>query len=591
MSYRAFKRLLGETSLERKCRFLFGGFILLLISSSFYFYAYQTEHLAYEQVPTTCRLLVNQVVDHILLTVCKPGGPKGPPPVSPDTSRALADFRKQWEKTWPRALQDYRYRLILPNATKAENKPDDPYSNNQLQEFLNNPEKNEENKLFLSRSLNHYYAAVRASNACLGCHGVRQAGLKENDLIAMIQIDVDIPFDSIEKQLHINRAILISTAFITAFLSMVGSYLIVRYVIVKPVKHLKEVSDAISSGELNVRSDIQTGDEFEDLSHAFNRMLRNLVSMQDRLKRVNTDLDRKVDELAQANLALFESNRLKSDFLAKMSHELRTPLNSILGFSDLLLNSQGIVDKHHRWAGNIRGSGDQLLTLINDILDLAKIEAGKMEISIAEFKLDDVVEGIFTMARPLAEKKNIDLRSALAPGIRALRQDRRKFQQILANLISNAIKFTPEGGRVTLKAEPDGNNLRVTVNDTGVGIAPEEQEMVFEKFRQAGGTLTREHAGTGLGLSIVRELTKLLGGEVSLQSEVGRGSTFTVVLPFELSAEPRLEIDLSYGVVDLSKARRVDTAVPEPLVPEESGNAPGGLGGPVPDFPPHPSRE
>src|SRR5207247_2976541 len=128
---------------------------------------------------------------------------------------------------------------------------------------------------------------------------------------------------------------------------MGGSYVIVRYVIVKPVKHLKEVADAISSGALNVRSEIQTGDEFEDLSHAFNRMLRNLVAMQDRLRKVNNDLDRKVDELAQANMALYESNRLKGDFLATMSHELRTPLNSILGFSEVLLGSQPLSDKQH----------------------------------------------------------------------------------------------------------------------------------------------------------------------------------------------------------------------------------------------------
>src|SRR5204862_3976189 len=128
-----------------------------------------------------------------------------------------------------------------------------------------------------------------------------------------------------------------SVAFVTALLIMGGSYVIVRYVIVKPVKHLKEVSDAISAGELNVRSEIQTGDEFEDLSHAFNRMLRNLVSMQDRLRKVNGDLDRKGDALAQANLALYETNQLKRDYLATMSHALRTPLNSILGFSDILL--------------------------------------------------------------------------------------------------------------------------------------------------------------------------------------------------------------------------------------------------------------
>ena len=574
MSYRAFKRLLGETSLERKCRFLFGGFILLLISGSFSLYAYQTEHLAYEQIPTTCRLLVSQIVDHLLTSVCKTVGVDGKPvdgalPVAPDTARALADFRRQWEKNWPRALKEYRYRLITPNATKAENKPDDPYGHEQLNEFINNPERNEENKLFLSRSVNHYYAAIRASKSCMACHTQLQGAIKENDLLAMIQIDVDIPIDSIEKQVHINRAILISNALITALLIMGGSYLIVRYVIVKPVKHLKEVSDAISAGELNVRSEIQTGDEFEDLSHAFNRMLRNLVSMQDRLKKVNTNLDRKVDELAHANLALFESNKLKSDFLATMSHELRTPLNSILGFSDLLINTQNFTEKHIRWAGNIRSSGEQLLSLINEILDLAKIEAGKMEVSITEFRFDDVSEGLLTMTRPLAEKKNIDLQSVIPEDIKNLRQDRVKLRQILANLLSNAVKFTPEGGKVVLKVEQEGKNHIMTVSDTGVGIAPEEQELVFEKFRQAGNTLTREHDGTGLGLSIVRELTKLLGGEVSLQSELGKGSTFTVVIPIELSTEPRLEVDLYYGSVDFSKAKRV-----EPQLEDE-----GSLGG------------
>src|SRR6185312_14919101 len=198
----------------------------------------------------------------------------------------------------------------------------------------------------------------------------------------------------------------------TTFLIMLGSYLIVRYVIVKPVKHLKEVSDAISAGELNVRSEIQTGDEFEDLSHAFNRMLRNLVAMQDRLRKVNADLDRKVDELAQANLALYESNQLKSDFLATMSHELRTPLNSILGFSDVL-NGDALNEKQLKWVKNIKTSGEQLLALINDILDLAKIEAGKMDVRVSELSIYDVCEGMMTMFRPLAEKKKIDLRIGL----------------------------------------------------------------------------------------------------------------------------------------------------------------------------------
>src|SRR5438128_2435663 len=200
---------------------------------------------------------------------------------------------------------------------------------------------------------------------------------------------------------------------------------------------------------------IQTGDEFEDLSHAFNRMLRNLVSMQDRLRKVNSDLDLKVDELAQANMALYESNRLKSDFLATMSHELRTPLNSILGFSEVLLSSNQLSDKQQRWVHNIQTSGDQLLNLINDILDLAKIEAGKMQVRLEEFSVHDVYEGLLNMFRPLAERKNIDLRGQVDPDIRLLRQDHSKLQQIQSNLLSNAITFTPEGGRVLLKAESD----------------------------------------------------------------------------------------------------------------------------------------
>jgi signal transduction histidine kinase len=382
------------------------------------------------------------------------------------------------------------------------------------------------------------------------------ADIHPNYLIGVANIGM--PTEAIERGIHQNRARLITTALVTVILIMSGSLLIVRYIIVKPVKHLKEVSDAISAGELNVRSEIQTGDEFEDLSHAFNRMLRNLVSMQDRLRKVNTDLDLKVDELAQANLALYESNRLKSDFLATMSHELRTPLNSILGFSDVLLSGSDLNDKQQRWIYNIRSSGDQLLGLINDILDLAKIEAGKMQIRVEEFSLHDVAEGLLSMFRPMAEKKNIDLRAQIAPDIGVLRQDAGKLQQILSNLLSNAIKFTPEGGRVVLRADAEPPNLALTVADTGVGIAPEDQELVFEKFRQAATPLTREHAGTGLGLSIVRELSKLLGGEVTLESELGRGSKFTVRLPLALSQEPRLEFALANQGIDLSKAQRVE---------------------------------
>ena len=621
MSYRAFKRLLGETSLERKCRFLFGGFILLLITASFWLYARQTEHLTYDQLPMTCRLLVNHVVARQIATTCcqrEPddpfgrhrgalgaalaGAPVGPlhlapavllkpsEPLEVQRNRAMDEFRAAWERDRLKELKGCDVTFLTPGATRSQNKPESDYDRERLKEFAVNTGRSEDSQLLLPVNRYHYYGAIRATRTCLECHQ-REGSLKEGDLIAVVKIS--LPTEPIENGIHINRAVLLCTALATALIIMGSSWLIVRYVIVKPVKHLKEVSDAISAGELNVRSEIQTGDEFEDLSHAFNRMLRNLVAMQDRLRKVNGDLDRKVDELAQANLALFESNQLKSDFLATMSHELRTPLNSILGFSDVLIGGDTLSDKQQRWVGNIKSSGERLLALINDILDLAKIEAGKMQVRVSEFSIYDICEGMLTMFRPLAEKKNIDLRGPFEAGVPLLRQDAGKIQQILSNLLSNAIKFTPEGGRVILRAsvvpvprgeergrgldrdllrlpglhepaETPPREILLVVSDTGVGITPEEQELVFEKFRQGANPLTREHAGTGLGLSITRELTRLLGGEVTLHSELGRGSTFTVRLPLQLSAEPRLEFDLVRESIDLSKAQRIDARLYAP---------------------------
>jgi signal transduction histidine kinase len=242
---------------------------------------------------------------------------------------------------------------------------------------------------------------------------------------------------------------------------------------------------------------------------------------------------------------LFENNRLKSEFLSTMSHELRTPLNSIIGFSETLLAADNLTEKQHRYVSHIMTSGQRLLALINDILDLAKLEAGKMRLHPETLSLAALCEHAVAMFRPQAEKKNIDLRIQIDPHAPPIRQDAGKIHQILANLLSNAIKFTPEGGRVTLKAETDGRDLVLTVSDTGVGIAPEEQELIFDKFRQAAHPMTREQGGTGLGLSIVRELARLLQGDVTLRSELGRGSTFTVRVTAQLTDEPLSEFELA----------------------------------------------
>jgi len=415
-----------------------------------------------------------------------------------------------------------------------------------------------------------YLEAVRLKQDCMACHSTIKSQTvktptfnKVGDLIAAVR--VSIPLDRTNKAVQSNRTILITMAIVTAIAGMVLSYVIVRYIIVKPVKHLKDVTEAVSSGNLDVRADIQTRDEFEELSHAFNRMLRNLVAMQEELRGLNRQLDKKVDELAQANMALFEMNRLKSDFLATMSHELRTPLNSIIGFSEVLSSNERLSEKERRYAANIQTSGKMLLGLINDILDLAKIESGKMELHLEEFSIRDVVEGLLTMARPIAEKKSIELDVVIDPDVPVIYQDAGKLQQILYNLMSNAIKFTPEGGRVIVSADTTETDLVLAVEDTGVGIAPEDRERIFEKFRQGasglvGGetTLTRQYSGSGLGLSIVRELCHILGGEISLESTLGKGSTFIIRLPLRAQTGQQFRVPLSDERIDLSKARKID---------------------------------
>ncbi len=541
MSYRALKRLLGETSLERKCRWYLGVGVLALMFASFYVYARQTEGLAYGQLTHTGRALVSPIVARLH--------------VQGNMLQAMDKFQEQTEEKWPEKLKGYKHQLIKPNAAtaKPENQPP-PEDLSILAAFKLDPGLQEQDRAVPEKREYLYYAAVRAGKSCVACHssaanyekhGGQASGadptLQAGDLMAVVSVKLST--ELIESGFDTNRAVLVAFAVGTTILILAGSYAVIRYVIVKPLKHLKRVADAVAAGRLNVRSEIQTADEFEDLSDAFNRMLRNLTNMQDRNRGLIGDLDRKVDELARLNMALFESNRLKGDFLSTMSHELRTPLNAIIGFSEVLLSADNLSEKQHRYAANIMGGGQQLLALINDILELAKMEAGRMRLHPATLKPLDVCEQVAAMFRPAGDKKAVELRVSVPAGTPEVRQDAGKLAQILSNLVSNAIKFTPEGGRVTLSAAVTGERLKLTVTDTGVGIAPEEQELVFDKFRQASNPLTREQGGTGLGLSIVRELAKLLDGDVSLESDLGRGSAFTVTVAARLRDEVAFAFD------------------------------------------------
>lgn len=379
-----------------------------------------------------------------------------------------------------------------------------------------------------------------------------------------ISLDDKLTQDTLTR----SRAILISVAIGTVVICVAFLWAIVRYVIVKPLAHLRDVTEEVSQGRMDVRAEVNTGDEFEELSRSFNRMLRHLMDTQVALQNANQDLDSKVDEQAQLNLKLYEMNQIKSEFLANMSHELRTPLNSIIGFSEILETAKGLEDKQVRFASNIRNSGRLLLDLINDILDLAKLEAGKMKVNPSEFKLPQLISELCEMVANLAETKNIQLTVDVNSDFPVVFQDKIKLQQILTNLLSNAIKFTPEGGRINVIAEQLDSNpteLQIHVRDTGIGIAVPDQAIIFEKFRQgpsAIGTdsLTREVSGTGLGLSIVKELCILLGGKIQLVSEVGKGSTFSITLPWRFQAEPKINSEISETINELTKSQRVDFA-------------------------------
>lgn len=273
------------------------------------------------------------------------------------------------------------------------------------------------------------------------------------------------------------------------------------------------------------------------------------MTVNDELRSLNDSLDGKIDQLAQANMELFNNNKLKDDFLATISHELRTPLNSILGFSDILQSAANLDERQKRYVHNIQTSGQSLMVQINDLLDLAKIESGKMDLHRTEVQIADLLELQMQQIMPLADRKNIDLRiDQPQQPLPLMQQDRSKINQILTNLLSNAIKFTPEGGRVRIASrhvEPDF--IEFSVEDTGIGIPLQEQEHIFEKFRQGStGSGTRDHVkreyeGTGLGLSIVRELARLLGGDVSLRSEFGKGSLFIVRLPIVAPDKKKME--------------------------------------------------
>ncbi len=617
MSNRRIQHLLGETSLEVKCMGMFAISMVVVIALTFTPIWFAVEKLIAKQNPQTGRLLVDEVVlikhweafeanesyqlvrkvvqsqltqQNFEYQVLKPGAP----------NENLDDFGREAIERFASVIPD-RFKEKPDLTTDSTQNKTSKSASQTGSDSSDAAAEQKKKELFVDQAVEpdyvgrlnngnyEYYQAVRAQRSCVSgfCHPELQpqsltalpgaiipgtspippAPLTSPDISdspdgkLMAVVQVNIPQHPMQKLVRQAFNSLLGMGIFAVFLGLIAFSMTIRAIIIKPLTYLREVTDGVFHGNTSLRAELNTGDEFSDLGSAFNRMLRRLMSSQEELQEANANLNKTADQLASKNLQLYESNQVKSDFLSTMSHELRTPLNSILGFSEVLGGIEQLDAKQKRYVANIQSSGKLLLAMINDILDVAKMDSGKMNVNVTEFSIERIVSAQCDMARPLAEKKNIALVEDVPEGLPPLQQDQNRIQQAINNLLSNAIKFTPEGGtvKVIVKRDETDNMLVLSVSDTGIGISEEDQKKIFEKFRQgsaaiADSVMTREYTGTGLGLSIVKEICKLLQGEISVESQLAVGSVFTIRIPWILQAAPPEESKLDSELEAFSKS-------------------------------------
>jgi len=332
-----------------------------------------------------------------------------------------------------------------------------------------------------------------------------------NELVNKAESDMVEHIDDTQADYVRSRKVIVGVAIASVLLALLLGHTI-SWSVIRPVRAMDERFTEMAGGNFTRHVSVANRDELGALAANLNRMN---------------------DEVGRLTLQLAQASRHKSEFLANMSHELRTPLNAVIGFADVL--EQRMVgelnEKQAEFIRDIASSGRHLLSLINDILDLSKIEAGRMELEPSRFDLPQSLRAAMALVRERAARHGIVLSFEVAPDVAQIHADERKVRQVVLNLLSNAVKFTPDGGQVSLEARRVEGGVEVAVKDTGIGIAPEDQAAVFEEFRQVGTDRVRRQEGTGLGLALAKRFVELHGGKLWVESKPGEGATFTFTLP------------------------------------------------------------